>query len=150
MTETTIENGPSPHLSWAELACHNGAIYPLNWRTTRAVILAEEFEAILTLCGNRAIRVLSAYRTKDYNTRIGGAQFSQHIQGRALDLHAPVEMTLANFESLIRTRAKMPESKLKGLGLYPTFIHIDVRPSPKLVVWYGKRKVAEMPKKNTA
>lgn len=142
----TETEGPSSHLSWLELACHNGTIYPLNWRMTRAMELAWEFEAIRTLCGDRPIRVLSGYRTKDYNTKIGGAQFSQHVQGRALDLKPPAKMTLANFESVIRSQAQRPESKLKGLGIYPTFLHIDVRPSTKLVVWYGSRKAAEVQK----
>ncbi len=55
-------------------------------------------------------------------------------------------MALGAFEAIIRARIKAPGSKLKGLGIYPTFIHIDVRPSPALVVWYGSRPLAEVPK----
>lgn len=143
--ERILNEGPSAHLSWKELACHDGTPYPLNWRGDRAVMLAAEFEALRALCGGQPLSVLSAYRTKTFNAAVGGAQFSQHMQGRALDLHPPHGMTLSSFETLIRQRAKAPASKLKGLGIYPTFLHIDVRPSPKLIIWYGTRPRAEVP-----
>ncbi len=143
--DTAISLGPSSHLSWAELACHDGTPYPLNWRADRAILLAAEFEAIRALCGDKPLVVLSGFRTPKFNAAVGGAQHSQHKEGRALDLHPPLGMGLSAFEQFIRLRAKMPTSKLKGLGIYPSFLHIDVRPASSLIVWYGSRVKAELP-----
>jgi uncharacterized protein YcbK (DUF882 family) len=132
-----VIDGPSPHLTWKELACKDGTPYPVNWRENRAVVLAREFEEIRRLCGGKPIVVLSAYRTVVYNRKIGGAKYSQHIQGRALDLRPPAGMPVSVFHHRILQYAKAGESKLRGLGLYATFVHVDIRPTPGLVRWTG-------------
>jgi uncharacterized protein YcbK (DUF882 family) len=129
--------GPSEHLTWTELACHDGTLYPVNWRETRAVALAHEFEEIRRLCGGKPITILSAYRTVVYNRKIGGAKYSQHIQGRALDLRPPAGMPVSVFHHRILQYSKTDGSKLRGLGLYSTFVHVDIRPTPTLVRWTG-------------
>lgn len=135
--ERTGPRRPSPHLTWAELACRDGTPYPPAWRTTRLPPLAAAFEAIRTACGNRPIRVLSAYRTPEHNRRIGGARQSQHVEGRALDLRPPAGMTVAAFVETIRRCAQTTAPQIRGLGRYRTFVHIDTRPSLRLVVWDG-------------
>ncbi|MDR7420008.1 MAG: D-Ala-D-Ala carboxypeptidase family metallohydrolase, partial [Armatimonadota bacterium] len=80
------KGGPSPHLTWAELACHDGTAYPARWRETRAAALAEAFEAVRELAGGLPLFVTSGYRTAAWNQRIGGAAKSQHVQGRAVDV----------------------------------------------------------------
>lgn len=130
--------GPSPHLSWNEMACKNGTPYPLEWRKTRAVFLSRLFEVIRREAGNKPIEVVSAFRTLEYNARIGGARFSQHTQGRALDLRPPEGHSVQSFFDLIR---KLPKANgLRGLGLYRTFVHIDIRDSDNLIIWSGKGK----------
>lgn len=79
---------PSEHLSWKEMACRDGTPYPAEWEK-RALILGRAFEAIRAECGGKPIKVLSAYRPKTYNFRVGGMRASQHIEGRALDLRPP-------------------------------------------------------------
>ena len=135
--------GPSPHLRWAELACKDGAPYPVEWRTTRLPLLAEAFEHLRLACGNVPLIVLSAYRTPAHNARVGGARLSQHVQGRALDLQVPPHLTLKEFANLARAVRAEPGSALRGIGIYPGFLHIDVRPSDRLVVWYGARYLAD-------
>lgn len=143
-----MKDGPSEHLSWDELACHDAdkTPYPEKWRTTRAVDLATEFEAVRALVG-APIKVGSAYRTLEYNRTIpGSAKNSQHPEGRALDLYPPKGWTVDRFYAVIRQRALMSESKIYGLGRYKTFVHMDVRPAPKgerLVAWQGSRAWAE-------
>jgi uncharacterized protein YcbK (DUF882 family) len=134
--------GPSAHLSWDELRCKDGTVYPLLWRSTRAVELARAFERVRLVVG-APLRVTSGYRTEAHNRRRGGARFSQHVQGRALDLLPPPGMIPLTLFNLIRGVVK--EAGIRGLGLYPTFVHIDVRPSAKLIVWTGTRAWAEMP-----
>lgn len=134
-------NGPSPHLSWKELACKDGTPYPEEWRDSRGVTLAIEFEKIRAIVGH-PIEVSSAYRTSEWNRRIGGARRSQHIEGRALDLYPPSSWSLENFYRIVRAVALRRGSWIYGLGKYPTHVHIDVRPAPKskrLTAWHGSR-----------
>lgn len=125
-------NGPSRHLSWREMACKDGTPYPIEWRRNRAILLAELFEFIRGIW-KLPIIVLSAYRTPDWNRKIGGAKNSQHMEGRALDLRPPNGIDLLDFYDEIKYRA--PNTALRGLGLYPTFVHIDVRPALRISYW---------------
>lgn len=134
-----MTGGPSAHLSWAELACHDGTPYPVEWCASRAVDLAATFEAIRTELGGLPIAINSAYRTSEYNRRIGGAKLSQHVMGRALDIR---HSTLKSQAVFLRIRHMAAEGRLPllgGIGLYRTFVHIDVRPktSGRVAVWYG-------------
>lgn len=143
--------GPSLHISWNELACWNHqqrrfgrfspgelvAAYPQQWRDTRAVQIADNFEAVRALLGNVPMAIHSAYRTEDYNALVGGAKMSQHVQGRALDFthkfFPPREVFLRLKEAA--AAGKLP--LLGGLGSYKTFVHMDVRPKVggHLAVW---------------
>ena len=133
-----------PHLTWAELACHDGTAYPAEWQYTRAVRLAEAFEAVRASCGDQPIAILSAYRTAPYNRRIGGAKHSQHVQGRALDLRPPAGFTIDKFYEQVLLLARTTVPSIRGVGRYPTFVHMDVRPGPHLATWPGSRPNAEM------
>lgn len=132
-------SGPSKHLGWAELSCRDAAKtpYPVEWRSTRAVALARVFEDLRAACGNVPLTVLSAYRTPAHNRAIGGARNSQHVEGRALDLKPPAGWTVARFAALIRGEADA--WGLGGVGVYRTFVHVDIRPrvADRLVVWSG-------------
>lgn len=138
-------SGPSPHLSWAELACKDGTPYPEEWRASRAVVLAEAFEAVRAVIG-QPIVVGSAYRTPEHNRRVGGAARSQHCQGRALDLYPPKGMTADQLYATVRLLALKRTSPIYGLGRYPSFVHIDIRPSAsgRVTVWTGARAWAEL------
>lgn len=142
-----MTRGPSPFLSWSELACKDAAKtpYPHAWRATRAMLLAREFERIRIAIG-APIRVGSAYRTPEHNRAVGGAANSQHMQGRALDLYPPDGWSVAKFYAAIREIAGHEESSIGGLGRYPTFVHIDTRPiaNGRLTVWSGNRAWAEL------
>lgn len=144
MPETDRPRGPSPHLSWAELACRDGTPYPREWRATRARDLAEVFERVRAIW-NRPIRVGSAYRTPAHNRRVGGARRSQHLQGRALDLYPPRGVRLATFQEAVRLLADQMADEgrdlVGGLGYYPTFLHVDTRGGvgDRLIVWWGAR-----------
>lgn len=128
-------NGPSDNLSWKELACKDGTPYPAEWRNDRAIQLANAFEIIRKKCGNRPIKVLSAYRTHKWNLKIGGAPLSKHLEGKALDLKPPKGMTLDEFHNAIVS--VVPYTKIRGIGKYGTFIHIDIRTSNRLIHWAG-------------
>lgn len=145
--------GPSKHLTWTELACWNRqprkigrhqpgelvAPYPQEWRESRAVHLADTFELIRTALGNRPITINSAYRTPAYNAAIHGAGASQHCQGRALDISIGNLTPARMFEEIRELQRAGQLPLLGGLGLYVSFVHIDVRPKigGRLSVWAG-------------
>lgn len=70
----------------------------------------------------KAVIINSAYRTEAHNKAIGGATYSQHKYGLAADIHingvTPKEIA-AYVETLL------PSSG--GIGIYKSFVHIDVR-----------------------
>ena len=126
----------SEHLAWSELACHDAARtpYPVNWRASRAKLLAVAFEQVRALWG-QPLTILSAYRTFAHNRAIGGAQYSQHVQGRAVDLAPPAGVPVEAFYRQIAALVRSGETPIKGLGRYARFVHIDTRPAPDLVAW---------------
>lgn len=76
----------------------------------------------------KPITILSSYRSAAYNAAIGdAAPKSMHKQFRALDIsvsgHSPKEV----FNKLREWRDARKFAG--GLGLYPTFVHIDTRGS---------------------
>lgn len=151
MTERQVlkenhHHGPSSHLSWAELACKDGTPYPAHWRATRAPLLGAEFERIRAVVG-QPLTIGSAYRSPSHNRKVGGARKSQHVEGRALDLYPPAGWTIERFYRVIREVAAQPESLIYGVGRYPRFVHIDIRPAPAhghLIAWDGARAWAEV------
>lgn len=147
--------GPSPHLSWPELACHDEARtpYPLEWRDDRALVLAAAFEDFRDRWA-LPIPILSGYRTPEHNEwlrqeakrlrRPLPALYSQHMDGLALDLGRPRGVTLKELHDGALAEAKLTGSLIRGVGLYLYGVHIDCRESLRLVVWRGKRMQAEV------
>lgn len=132
-----ILNGPSQHLSWNELRCKDKfkTPYPTEFILDGRVFeLAHVFEITRSLY-SKPIKILSAYRTPDYNKQIGGARNSQHLHGRALDLSPPNGISNQDFYKEIRNNIE--SIGVTGLGKYRTFVHIDIRKSLRLVVWSG-------------
>jgi uncharacterized protein YcbK (DUF882 family) len=125
--------GKSLHITWKDLACKDGSPYPIQFildgTMTELVVMFEKIRAIWGL----PIIINSAYRTVTYNKTVGGAKNSQHLLGRALDLQPPKGVSVESFHSHIRVRAI--ELGVWGLGKYPTFVHVDIRPSDRLVIW---------------
>ena len=66
------------------------------------------------------LKINSSFRSPDYNEKIGGAKFSQHLLGKAVDIHC-VDSSM---------RAKLIEHALLlgfTIGVAKSFIHIDTR-----------------------
>ena len=70
----------------------------------------------------RSVKITSAYRTPSHNKAVGGTRFSEHQFGRAADIkvNGVSPKMVANYaEKLLSNRG--------GIGIYNTFVHIDVR-----------------------
>lgn len=68
------------------------------------------------------VTINSGYRTASHNKKVGGAAYSQHLYGMAADITVKgvePKTVYAYAETLL------PDSG--GIGLYKTFVHVDVR-----------------------
>lgn len=70
----------------------------------------------------KAVTITSAYRTPTKNKAVGGQTYSQHLYGRAADIKVKgvtPKKVAAYAEKLL--------PKSGGIGIYSSFVHIDVR-----------------------
>ena len=112
--------------------------YPEEWVQDRLVPLCTQLELIREKLGNYPIKVISGYRSPEYNSAIGGAKQSQHMQGRAADIIIK-ELDAITVYNKILLLVKAKESEIGGLGRYDDFTHVDIRESPRLMTWNGSR-----------
>lgn len=112
--------------------------YPNEWISSKLHSLCETLEIIRSIW-NKPLTILSGYRTREYNRKIGGATYSRHVEGIACDFKikgVPIDNVHIFVMDYIRS-AKL--KRIKGLGRYPTFVHIDLRPQTWLSRWSGSR-----------
>ena len=112
--------------------------YPEKWIEYRLRPLCEALEVIRTELGGRVIAILSGYRSEEYNRKINGARLSQHVEGRAADIQVS-GYTAAGVEGIAMRLYAADKLRIGGLGLYPTFVHVDVRQGTRLARWTGGR-----------
>ena len=67
----------------------------------------------------KPITVTSGYRTVIYNKRCGGISTSHHLTGKASDL-------IVAGKTPLEVARWADEVGFKGIGVYPTFTHVDV------------------------
>lgn len=70
----------------------------------------------------KAVVINSAYRNPSHNKSVGGSTLSQHMYGMAADI---VVSGVTPKEVYTYADSLMPNKG--GVGLYPTFTHVDVR-----------------------
>ena len=75
---------------------------------------------------NRPIYITSGYRSPEHNAKVKGAKNSQHVQGTAVDLKVqglkPKEVA-----PIIERLIKEGKMKQGGIGIYPSWVHYDIR-----------------------
>jgi len=76
----------------------------------------------------RPVIILSGYRNPSYNRKVGGSPGSRHLLGKAADIVVPGY----SVEELARISR---EIGFTGIGLYNSFVHVDVR--EKEATWQG-------------
>lgn len=114
----------SANFTTDEFKCHDGTNVPPELMPNVRE-LAANLQALRDYLGE-PIHVNSGYRTPAYNKKVGGKPASQHMQAKASDItvksKSPKQLA-AVIEKLIA------EGKMKqgGLGIYPGFVHYDVR-----------------------
>ena len=120
---------PDDHVTkdirWRELACKDGTAVPAAYEgnareaARRVQIVRDFFAAPADIhCG---------YRTAEHNAAVSGATESQHLTASAIDFEirgVPAATVRVVVEGLIRLGV-LPDG---GLGAYPGFTHLDIRP----------------------
>jgi uncharacterized protein YcbK (DUF882 family) len=83
--------------------------------------LVEKLQILRERLG-KPLTINSAYRCPERNNQVGGAENSQHMYGKAADV------SLHNVAMPIEKVKELAEKiGFDGIGLYDTFIHLDVR-----------------------
>ena len=114
------------HFKMSEFACKDGTQVPTKYQGNVAA-LCLALEHLRAKLGSPVV-IISAYRTKAYNKRVGGASKSQHLTAKAADIRlsgkTPAEVS-ACLEELI-AEGTIPQG---GIGVYPSqnFTHYDIR-----------------------
>lgn len=86
--------------------------------------LYDALEALRYHIGNKPVNVVSGYRCHTHNTKVGGAKNSQHMHGRAADIMVD---GMSPKDVAVTASTYVPQLRNGGIGVYPTFTHIDVR-----------------------
>lgn len=113
-----------------EFACKDGS---------DTILISSELVALLQEIRDhfgKPVTINSAYRNATYNKKIGGGTYSQHVQGTAADI---VVKDITPKEIAQYAEYLMP--KMGGIGLYSSFVHIDVRQNRARWENYGTEKV---------
>ena len=139
--------GPARGFTWGEVRCTDGSL-PLTLTMRRryrrqARNLNRLRKAAAKQHGVRqpyahvSISVNSWYRSPSFNESIGGAPFSQHVQGRATDINVRVfGKVLSPVEVAAIAGRAVPAFSRGGIGVYPGFCHVDHRPNGP-ARWHG-------------
>jgi uncharacterized protein YcbK (DUF882 family) len=133
----------TPNFALEEFASRDGTEYPSEWIETRLRPLCETLE-VVRAAGGGTIHIDSGYRTLAYDQKlyddyldkmrrgiatgtVAPPTSSQHPKGRAADIkHAVLQPhELFNLVLGLYHDGQLPQ--LGGVGLYPSFVHVDVR-----------------------
>lgn len=105
----------SPNFKIKEFRCKDGSDIIL----LDSSFVINKLQNIRTHFG-KPVRINSAYRTIEYNKKIGGAKNSYHTKGMAFDI--VVDGT--NLDEICKYAQSIG---IKGIIRYNTFVHIDAR-----------------------
>lgn len=114
------------NFSLHEFACRDRGNTPVPCELLPNVTrLADQLQILRDYVGV-PIHVNSGYRTKDHNVAVGGSPNSQHLQAKAADI-ATGKHTPKQLAEIVEKLIKDGKMKIGGLGIYPSFIHVDIR-----------------------
>ncbi len=110
-----------------ELKCKDGSPVPAELEPN-AIKLLENLQVLRDYL-SEPVRINSGYRSPAYNKRIGGVKNSQHLQAKAADITVKSK-TPRQLKAVIDKLIKSGKMHNGGIGLYPGFVHYDVRSKP--------------------
>lgn len=113
---------PTPsHFTWAEMT-KGGSRIPVNATITQRIVkLCKYMDDVRAHLGDKPIGITSAYRDPDTNRRVGGARYSRHLHGDAIDFYVQGVNVVDTFYQLKKYHSK------GGLAVGNGFVHLDMR-----------------------
>ena len=114
------------HLS--EFACHDSNQTPVPDEYLDNVKLLAKNLQVLRDFIDQPIDLNSAYRTPEHNARVGGGKASQHLLAKAGDINCnELSWTPRQIAKIIESLIELGLMSEGGIGIYPSFVHYDVR-----------------------
>lgn len=110
-----------------EFACNDGTPVPEQY-IDNVKKLAEQLQVLRDHI-KQPIFLNSAYRHTAYNKRIGGKPSSQHLTASAADITTR-GMSPRKLKGIVEKLIAQKKLWFGGIGLYPGFLHVDIRPTP--------------------
>lgn len=107
-----------------EFNCRDGRKVPPHYMDN-VKKLAANLQVLRDHIG-QPIHINSCYRPPDYNAKIGGAKTSQHLTASAADITCKTK-TPKQLAAIIEKLISEGKMKQGGLGIYPGFLHYDIR-----------------------
>lgn len=113
------------NFSSKEFDCRDGTPVPKQF-LKNAQEVANNLQILRDTLGVAVAITGSGYRTPSHNKKVKGATHSQHLTCSAADINAEgyTPALLAAKIELLICEGKMKQG---GLGLYPNFVHYDIR-----------------------
>lgn len=107
-----------------EFKCNDGTSVPCEY-ILNVLQLAQNLQVLRDFI-KKPITINSGYRTPSYNRGVGGKDKSRHLTGEAADIVVGglTPKQVARIIEQFILEGKMSEG---GLGVYPSFVHYDVR-----------------------
>ena len=122
------------NFSLHEFRCKDGTDVPEELLES-VQLLADNLQKLRERIGV-PIKVVSGYRSPEYNKRCGGVKRSQHLLATAADIRASTYSS-SDLQGVIIGMIKAEELHQGGVGVYPTFVHYDVR--GRAARWKGSK-----------
>ena len=108
----------------SEFDCKDGTQVPEEF-LPNVKLLANNLQVLRDYLGE-SIHINSSYRHPEYNKKIGGKPASQHLTASAADITCKSK-TPKQLAAIIEKLIAQGKMKQGGLGVYPGFVHYDVR-----------------------
>lgn len=107
-----------------EFACKDGTQVPQKY-ICNVQELAHNLQVLRDEVGE-PVKLNSGYRTPSYNKKVGGKPASQHLTASAADITVKSKSP-KQLAAIIERLIKEGKMRQGGLGLYPGFVHYDIR-----------------------
>lgn len=114
------------NFSLSEFTCHDAAGTPVPTADLANVQELADNLQVLRDALAEPVRVLCGYRTPAHNKAVGGVVHSQHLVAKAGDITV-ASLTPRQLGDKIEALIRAGKMKQGGLGVYPGFVHYDVR-----------------------
>jgi uncharacterized protein YcbK (DUF882 family) len=121
---TVVSGQLTKNFSAREFKCKDSSEVPIELKAN-LMKLATNLQVLRDYLG-KSITITSGYRSPSHNKKIKGAKFSQHMNATAADIKVdgitPKQVAAAIEKLILENRIVQG-----GIGIYPSWVHYDVR-----------------------